>query len=722
MIELALLLFAKGTLILAVAALCQAVAGDRISAASRHLIWTASVVALLALPVVTPVLPGWSLPAGTARLWDASADPATAAEGGATAAPTAAGAAVPAAPTPIEATEPAGESGAGAARRSALPVALLVVYLAGVSLVLSRIAVERVTVRRLERRSRDNGDARWDALLDESRRALGMSRRVRLLRIAEPLGPVTWGTLSPTILIPDSADEWSTERRRAVLLHELAHVDRWDCLTQTLALLASALYWPHPGIWWAARRLRVERELACDDRVLAAGTRPHDYAGHLLEIARASRRMPASVAALSLSRPSLLEGRMRAILDDARTRVAPGRRTVAVAAAVAAALVVTLAGADVARSQGTPVLVEELRIGGPEPDYRFENVQYMAVGEDDAIFVADQPARAMTRIRMYDGNGRFVRNVGGPGEGRGQYRYVNGMVITPTGELAIYDVFNQRISLFDARGSFLRSMPSRVGGNWTGRDFYVDRDGNFYVFAVRSTREIPVNPAGAPPVRDPPPPNNRYYLKLSPRGEILDTLDQPISNVRPRPGFVIMAPEGYLQPFPNELVLDLGPEGRFVSGYTSEYALDIETARGEVRRIERSYTPIPIAGQERAQWQARADFYTQRDARSASSGVTIPAVKPAYRDIDVAEDGRIWVHRYAPATERPITLPRPVDAPPALTWRDVPTFDVFEPDGRFLWTVVAPENTRLSVREGDRVWGIHTTPTGEIQVVRYRLN
>jgi hypothetical protein len=72
---------------------------------------------------------------------------------------------------------------------------------------------------------------------------------------------------------PATADAWPEDRRRAVLAHELAHVKRFDCLTQALAQLACILFWWHPAVWYAARRLRVERERACDDLVLGAGAR-----------------------------------------------------------------------------------------------------------------------------------------------------------------------------------------------------------------------------------------------------------------------------------------------------------------------------------------------------------------------------------------------------------------------------------------------------------------
>jgi HEAT repeat protein/beta-lactamase regulating signal transducer with metallopeptidase domain len=133
--------------------------------------------------------------------------------------------------------------------------------------------------------------------------------------------PMVCGVWRPLIVMPRSAGEWSEQRRRVVVLHELAHIKRRDCLTQAVAQIVCAVYWFNPIVWLAARKLRIERERACDDFVLAAGEKGADYAAHLLDIAQTVRdgRTPA-LAGLAMARPSQLEGRLLAILNPAIRR------------------------------------------------------------------------------------------------------------------------------------------------------------------------------------------------------------------------------------------------------------------------------------------------------------------------------------------------------------------------------------------------------------------
>src|SRR4029078_6329181 len=119
--------------------------------------------------------------------------------------------------------------------------------------------------------------------------------------------------------VPMTAEEWNAPLRRSVLLHELGHVKRQDCLLQTLARAASALYWFNPLTHIAAAKMFAEQELACDDLVLNAGTSSSAYANDLLEIARAFRSGGvADSASLAMTRPSHLADRLAAILDQQR--------------------------------------------------------------------------------------------------------------------------------------------------------------------------------------------------------------------------------------------------------------------------------------------------------------------------------------------------------------------------------------------------------------------
>ncbi|CAN5775573.1 hypothetical protein BH23GEM7_BH23GEM7_27460 [soil metagenome] len=221
-----------------------------------------------------------------------------------------------------------------------------VVWLLGIALLAGRLLWGWLSFSAVAACARPVRDPAWEALLEESRLILRIQRRVRLLRTDAVPVPLTWGTLRPSILLPAMADAWPEAHRRAVLLHELAHVRRLDCFLALLGHAACALWWFHPGAWWAAHRLEVERERACDERVLRAGIRPSDYAKCLLDIADEARRMPATgpavVAAGLLRRPSLGE-RTRAILD-APTAPRPGYGRIGpalvFAAAVAAVLIV----------------------------------------------------------------------------------------------------------------------------------------------------------------------------------------------------------------------------------------------------------------------------------------------------------------------------------------------------------------------------------------------
>jgi beta-lactamase regulating signal transducer with metallopeptidase domain len=163
---------------------------------------------------------------------------------------------------------------------------VLLLWTLGVALVLSRLAFGTLRMWCITRDAECLTAYHWSAMTTRLRGQLDLRWHIPLYASDEISMPVTWGVWQPVIVLPAESSEWSAEWRRIVLLHELAHIKRRDCLTQMLANLACALYWFNPLVRFAARRLRVEREWACEDCVLETGTRASDYARYLVEIAQ----------------------------------------------------------------------------------------------------------------------------------------------------------------------------------------------------------------------------------------------------------------------------------------------------------------------------------------------------------------------------------------------------------------------------------------------------
>ena len=327
-----LLMLVKATIVLIVA-LGATRLMRRASAGTRHLVWLVTLSALLLVPVlgtwaplrleVLPATPSLPRESVAPAVSDAGGPPAVEDMRGSSAAPHQ----IPAATARLDASTstPMSRVADWARRQSALSSVLalwlLVTLGIGASIAWAWIAVRRIVADATPLASRE-----WLDTLYEVADRLGLDEAPRLLRSDDAKMPFACGVLHPTIVLPASCDDWSPERRRAVLMHELAHVRRHDLVGHTLGRLVCALYWFHPLVWTAARRLRSESERACDDLALVSGARASDYAEHLLEIVTSVRRDRTPSIALAMARHSEFEGRMLAILDPERPRRGPSRR------------------------------------------------------------------------------------------------------------------------------------------------------------------------------------------------------------------------------------------------------------------------------------------------------------------------------------------------------------------------------------------------------------
>jgi hypothetical protein len=360
---------------------------------------------------------------------------------------------------------------------------------------------------------------------------------------------------------------------------------------------------------------------------------------------------------------------------------------------IAAALLVALAACapapdgSVDSAWGDATAVEELAIGvdvGAD-EYMFGRVESIAVAADETIYVSDAQA---TIVRVYDGDGNFVRNVGGEGQGPGEYGSAPGLGLLPDGRLVARD--GGRVSLFSGDGEYLDSFPVEIG---IAR-LLVDRDNSIYVPRWEGAVEV------------------KYSLE----GEELERVSMP-PRAAEGPSFTVIRG---INAFAVETHSALSPLGYLVTGRNDVYDIELHEPEGTIH-LRRDLAPIPLAQEERAEWEAlRQDFLDQARARNIP-GVEIdpiPDVKPFFRDIHVGEDGRVWVWRHVAAEKRDDVAPlaeRPEQ--PLLTWREPWTYDVFEPDGTFLGSVVVPERLRPFVFRGDRIWGSLIDDEGVERVV-----
>ncbi len=205
------------------------------------------------------------------------------------------------------------------ARSVGLSVAgLIVVWLVGVAVSFGSVVAGRHRGRQLLNSAEPVRDLRWLELLEELRKNLRVTSRVRLLESPQAVVPMATGVVDLAVLLPRETGDWPPALRRHVLIHELAHVKRRDVLQHLICRLATALYWFHPLAWYGVRRMRLEREIACDDCVLMAGEHPCDYAAELVGIARQLHGI-ATPWAVCMASGSTLEERVRSMLDRARS-------------------------------------------------------------------------------------------------------------------------------------------------------------------------------------------------------------------------------------------------------------------------------------------------------------------------------------------------------------------------------------------------------------------
>jgi TonB family protein len=319
----------------------------RASAAARHLVWTLGLGAMLALPIFSLTLPAWNVPVILTLPTDTAGKRTVTKED----------LALVFQNHQINPEHASRRPAPTVADTSGYPPPsgwVLSLWAMGSMLLAARIAVGEGRVRRIAMRARPFETNQAKSILENVRSRLRISRSVELRTSAEIAIPFTQGALRPTVLLPAEAHQWSRKQLAWVLAHELAHVHRYDYLTQMPAQLACALFWFNPLVWLAAFAMRKERERACDDTVLSLGHPATDYAEFLLVLSHGLRRLNGAwLTSVAMAQSSQLEVRMKALLDPKLNHHPLTAGRVLLAAALAAVLLLPVAAIRSAAKNST---------------------------------------------------------------------------------------------------------------------------------------------------------------------------------------------------------------------------------------------------------------------------------------------------------------------------------------------------------------------------------
>ena len=329
----------KGTLLLIVAMLVL-LAFRRISSAVRHLTLVAAVASFVFIPLLSWALPSWQiLPSST-----------TGELAGIDSAPVSASSLVPVQITPVTAPIETDSSPStlgtpkDASRSWPSPNLVLTIWVAGSSIILVRLVTSRARLCALEAAAVPCLDKQLLGTVEQLMRRLHLTQPVDILIGERDAMPMTWGLRRARLLLPSGCESWDRPRLESVLLHELAHIKRRDVATQLLVQCVCAVFWFNPAVWLAAWRIRIERELACDDLVLGSGVSAPDYAESLLSIVTGCEICPRlRNTSIAMADRVRIEGRLQSILNDRLNRHPVTRRSAALAGVAFAVAVLPIA-------------------------------------------------------------------------------------------------------------------------------------------------------------------------------------------------------------------------------------------------------------------------------------------------------------------------------------------------------------------------------------------
>lgn len=214
---------------------------------------------------------------------------------------------------------------------------LFAAWVIGTGLLLLRLGVGLWRVRQIRRNCSDVDLATVNPAIRSIVENGVIPRRVALCVSDDVAVPAAIGFFRPAIVFPASLfRQLSADELKVIVLHELAHLRRWDDWTNLAQKVVKAVFFFHPAVWWIENSLALEREMACDDIVLAQASSPRAYASSLISLAeKLHNTRGLALAQALLSRMNQMSRRVTQILDARRPKtIALAKPALAMSAAM----------------------------------------------------------------------------------------------------------------------------------------------------------------------------------------------------------------------------------------------------------------------------------------------------------------------------------------------------------------------------------------------------
>jgi hypothetical protein len=314
-------------------------------------------------------------------------------------------------------------------------------------------------------------------------------------------------------------------------------------------------------------------------------------------------------------------------------------------------------------------LDEELAIGGSDEreEYIFIEMNGVAVDDSGRIFILD---RRQSHVKVFEDDGKFLRTIGGRGQGPGEFLNPIAMFLSPDRELVIEDFVNRKLSFFTLEGEHLFDRPFR---DLLGK-IVMAPDGSCYSM---TTEHYVVTEDG---VRV-----GRYLIqKYDEHMRYVSTLDSStVPDHMDHFMFYFM------------LQFDIDHEGRIAVGNGRDYVLKIFGPGGElIRTIEREYAPVPVTPE--AVMEQEKSFLFRLKTK-------VPAHHSAYRSFHWGGDGRLYVRTW----EKPREGHRYI-------------YDVFDAEGRYIAKM--PLSIEPWIMKNDKLYARAEDSGGFHLLKRYKIN